>query len=281
MRYKLSWFALLIVAGNSLAAIADTWKVERLAYNLDTAEGPLWDAAGKLYYTEIFANRVHEYTVASGEFRLVRLDSGGANGMAFDAAQRILMCEMLGKRVSRLEPDGTVATLWEAEHSGKGGPNDIVVSASGNIYFTMPRHSCIYRITPDGSVAPFVSDLAGVNGVMLSQDESTLYATEYKQRKVHAFPLNERTGTIGARRLFAQIQTEGTEHGADGMAVDDEDRLYVACLGGVWIYDPQGQQVGFIPLPGESVTNCAFGDTSNRLFITTQKGLFYADRLEE
>ncbi len=86
MRYKLSWFALLIVAGNSLAAIADTWKVERLAYNLDTAEGPLWDAAGKLYYTEIFANRVHEYTVASGEFRLVRLDSGGANGMAFDAS---------------------------------------------------------------------------------------------------------------------------------------------------------------------------------------------------
>ncbi len=281
MGYKIRLFAFLIVAGNPVSAMADTWKVEQLAYNLDTAEGPLWDAAGKLYYTEIFANRVYEYTVASGESRVVRQNSGGANGMAFDSEKRILMCEMLGKRVSRLDRDGTVTTLWQAEHPGKGGPNDIVVSASGNIYFTMPRHKCIYRITPDGSVVPFVSDLEGVNGVMLSQDESTLYATGYKQRRVYAFPLDDRKGSIGARRLFAQIQTEGTEHGADGMAVDNRDRLHVACLGGVWIYDPQGHQAGFIPLPGEKVTNCAFGETSDRLFITTQQGLFYADRFGE
>lgn len=273
--------ASLTAAGLFLPLPAETWKVEQLAYNLQTAEGPVWDATGKLYFTEIFANQVHEYTVANSEFRIVRRESGGANGMDFDSEKRLLMCEMLGKRVSRLEADGSITTLWETEDPGKGGPNDIVVSASGNTYFTMPKHSCIYRITPEGTVVPFIRDLAGINGVILSRDETTLYATEYKQRKIHAFSLNDRKGTVGAGRLFAQIHTDGTEHGADGMAIDENDRLFVACLGGVWIFDRQGDQVGFISLPDEKVTNCAFGDTQETLFITTQQGLFCAYRSGE
>ena len=66
------------------------------------------------------------------------------------------------------------------------------------------------------------------------------------------------------------------------MAIDDQDRLYVACLGGVWIFNKEGQQVGFIPLPNEKVTNCAFqGDNFKKLFITTQQGLFFAHRALE
>ena len=263
----------------SISGSAETWEVEELAYNLETAEGPVWDGAGKLYFTEIFANQVHEYLVSTGEFQVIRRDSGGANGMAFDLKQRLLMCEMLGKRVTRLEEDVTITTLWQAEDPGKGGPNDIVVSASGNAYFTMPRHQCVYRIAQDGRVEPFISDLPGINGVMLSRDETTLYVTEYKARKIHVFPLDEHSGTVGESRIFARIHTEGTEHGADGMTVDSQDRLYVCCLGGVWVYNPLGQQVGFIPLPGEKVTNCAFGETEDTLYITTQKGLFRADRL--
>jgi arylsulfatase A-like enzyme/sugar lactone lactonase YvrE len=258
---------------------AETWQIKRLAGDLKTAEGPVWDSTGKLYFTEIFANQVHEYTPETGALRSIRRDSGGANGMALDSRGRLVMCEMLGKRVVRRELDGTIVPLWQADHPGKGGPNDVVISSTGNIYFTMPRHKCVYRISHSGKVEAFVSDIAGINGVMLSGDETTLFATSYKERKVHAFPIDESKGVVGTGRLFAQIHTEGTEHGADGMTIDDRDRLYVACLGGVWIFDSQGRQVGMIPLPGEKVTNCAFaGDGFKTLYITTQQGLFRAVR---
>jgi sugar lactone lactonase YvrE len=66
------------------------------------------------------------------------------------------------------------------------------------------------------------------------------------------------------------------------MAIDDQDQLYVACLGGIWIFDTEGQQVGLIALPGEKVTNCAFaGDDFKTLYITTQQGLFCAIRKEQ
>ena len=279
---------LLIAAVFTLAMVcpltmhADTWRVKRLAYDLETAEGPVWASEGKLYFTEIFANQIHEYTVETEEYRIIRRDSGGANGMAFDLQKRLLMCEMLGRRVIRRELDGTIVTLWQAEDSGKGGPNDIVVSANGNSYFTMPSHKTVYRITQEGSVSAFIEDLPGINGVMLSRDETIIYVTEYKKRRIHEFPLNDAKGTSGAGSLFAEIHTEGTEHGADGMAIDDRDRLYVSCLGGVWIFNKEGQQVGFIPLPGEKVTNCAFsGDDYHKLFITTQQGLFFAQRNAE
>lgn len=270
-----------VLSGFSCATNAGTWTVDRLAYDLDTAEGPVWHPEGKLYFAEIFAERVYEYTPATSEFNVIRRDSGGTNGMAFDLEGRLLMCEMLERRVTRLEKSGTVTILWEAEDSGKGGPNDIVVSSSGNLYFTMPRHRSVYRISPDGEVFPLLTDLPGINGVMLSRDETSLYVTEYKARRVHVFPLDEAKGTVGPGRIFAEIETDGTEHGADGMAADSRDRLYVACLGGVWIFAPDGKQVGFIPLEEERATNCAFGKSDSELFITTQQGLFRAVFSEE
>ncbi len=262
-----------------IAAQADSWEIKKLAYDLDTAEGPVWDSEGRLYFTEIFAHQVHEYTPATGEFRVIRSDSGGSNGMAFDEQKRLLMCEMLGKRFVRRENDGSIVPLWQADQSGKGGPNDVVVSTSGNIYFTVPRQKTVYRISEDSKVEPFVINASNINGVMLSRDETTLYVTEYKDRKVRAFPIDEKNGTVGTGSLFAEIQTKGTEHGADGMTIDDQDQLYVCCLGGVWIFNTNGDQVGFIPLPGEKVTNCAFGgEDLTTLYITTQQGLFSAER---
>lgn len=229
--------ALLLAFGFQIVA-ADTWSVEKIVYDMETAEGPVWDAEhSQLYFTEIFAHKVHVYDPLSGALRVVRNESGGANGMAFDGQRRLLMCEMLGRRVSRLETDGSITALWEAEEPGKGGPNDITVSSNGNAYFTMPRHATVYRIDPNETAIPFITDLPGINGVLLSQDEQTLFVTEYKGPKVHAFPIEYKRCTVDQGTLFAQIETEGEEHGADGMAMDSRNQLNVTCLGGVWIFD--------------------------------------------
>ncbi len=231
-------FIIAIAAVNSGSSSADSWSVEKIAYDLETPEGPVWDAENnRLFFTEIFAHKVHEYDPAKGALRIIRSESGGANGMAFDGQKRLLMCEMLGRRASRLETDGSITTLWAAESPGKGGPNDITVSSNGNAYFTMPRHATVYRINHDATVIPFITELPGINGVLLSKDEQTLFVTEYRARKVHAFPIDDSQSEAGEGTLFAEIETKGSEHGADGMAIDSKNQLYVTCLGGVWIFD--------------------------------------------
>ena len=255
----------------------DSWEVERLIYDLDTAEGPVWTSDGKLQFTEIFAHAVHEHTVETGDLRTIRAESGGSNGMAVDGRGRLLMCEMLGGRVNRMTADGALDVLWEADGSGRGGPNDVVVSALGNAYFTMPREGRVYRVAPDDELAVLIEGLPGINGVMLSRNAGTLYVTEYRNRRVRSFSLDDEEGIVGDGELFAEIRTEGAEHGADGMAVDDQDRIYVSCLGGIWIFDADGNLVGKIEMPGEKVTNCALaGQDYDTLYVTTQQGLFRA-----
>ena len=46
----------------------------------------------------------------------------------------------------------------------------------------------------------------------LSKDEGTLFVTEYKARKVHAFPIDDGNVKAGEGTLFAEIKTEGSEH---------------------------------------------------------------------
>ena len=70
----------------STALGAEDWKVTQLAYDLQTAEGPVWDAEKQLlFFTEIFARKVHSYDPKTGKLKPIREASGGANGMSLDA----------------------------------------------------------------------------------------------------------------------------------------------------------------------------------------------------
>jgi gluconolactonase len=60
----------------------------------------------------------------------------------------------------------------------------------------------------------------------------------------------------------------------DGMAVDDEDFLWVSAADGVHCLSPDGKLLGRIRVP-ETVSNCAFGGPKrNRLFITATSSLY-------
>ena len=68
------------------------------------------------------------------------------------------------------------------------------------------------------------------------------------------------------RRNFARLQ-EGAEAEADGLAIDNDGRLYVSVWGGVEVFDAQGRRLGLIP--GSGPGNLAFGGPDRRtLYIT-------------
>ena len=67
------------------------------------------------------------------------------------------------------------------------------------------------------------------------------------------------------------------QDGRDGMAVDDEDRLYVATGGGIEVLGPQGEHLGIIPvrcLPRDC-QNVAFGGPMKQTLYIAGAGSLY------
>jgi len=81
-----------------------------------------------------------------------------------------------------------------------------------------------------------------------------------------------RTGRhLTGERLFA-VTTPGFP---DGVKVDDAGRVYVSAFSGVQVFNPAGDPVGQIHLPG--AVNFTFGGPAgNVLFITTDTAVWAA-----
>ena len=97
---------------------------------------------------------------ADGEgITLVQEPTNNGNGLTRDPQGRLVMCEMGARRVSRVEPDGSITVIAGSYHGRPlNRPNDVVVKSDGSIYFTDPGgpapdtdldFSGVYRVSPD------------------------------------------------------------------------------------------------------------------------------------
>jgi gluconolactonase len=155
-------------------------------------------------------------------------------------------------------------------------------------------HDSVYRIDTDGSVHRLLTQplIQRPNGIALSSDEQTLYLVDScpvigGHRKIWAFDLSEAGAASGPRVVFDFAPGRG----GDGMAVDQQGNLYVAAgishqrgphetsdvPPGIWIIRPDGQLLGWLPIPEDVITNVTFGgDDLQTLYVTAGKMLFTA-----
>ena len=105
--------------------------------------------------------------------------------MTLDLQDRLLICELDNRQVTRRGPDGTFTPIAQ-RLSGKrlNRPNDVVTRSDGSIYFTDPHGAFaerelafngVNRIAPDGSLTNVYPDSHFPNGLAFSPDERVLY----------------------------------------------------------------------------------------------------------
>ena len=83
-------------------------------------------------------------------------------------------------------------------------------------------------------------------------------------------------GSVKNKRPFAKLHDvqAGQESGADGMAIHNEDRIYVSTASGIQVFDAKGTYLGTIKIPRQPA-NCAFsGPGKHTLYITAREGLY-------
>lgn len=273
-------------------------------------EGPAVDADGNVFFSDIVNNRIMKQA-ADGTLSVWRADSGRANGNMFDAQGRLVTCEGAEfgdggrRRITRTDMrTGTVEVLTERfEDRRYNSPNDLAIDRLGRIYFTDPRYKAdrsdlemdveaVYRLDPDGRVARILQQpmIQKPNGVAIAPDNRTLYVVDSNpapsgNRKVWAFDLSP-AGLPSNQQLVYDF---APGRGGDGMRTDVRGNLWIAAgisrprhanetgdvPPGVYVVAPNGEMLGRIPVPEDSVTNLAFGGPDLKtLYIVSGKSLF-------
>lgn len=240
-------------------------------------EGPHWDAeTGLLHWVDILAPAIISGNPESGT-RNVR-DMPELVGCVIPRRQGGLVCAT-ETGIKLIDPYGQMHVLCEPESDRPGNRlNDGKCDSRGRLWVgslaidTTPGKGALWRIDPDGTASCMADGFHITNGLGWSPDDTCMYVTDSGKRVIWAYDYEAQSGTIGARRVFAEL---GEGAGVpDGLAVDAE--------GGVWSagwdawnltrYAPDGRIDRIVPLPVPRPTSVAFGGPGLRtLFITTAR----------
>jgi gluconolactonase len=252
---------------------ADANQAGRLADSF--LEGPVVDAAGNLYVTDIPFGRIFRIDVR-GEWELIAQWDGEPNGMKFLSARELVVTDYKNGLMAVDITSGAVRPYLARRNSERfKGVNDLVFDSQGNLYFTDQGQTGlhdptgrVYRLRPGGQLDLLLSNVPSPNGIVLSGDERFLYVAATRGNCVWRMPLLPDGSVAKAGQFF----TSHGPSGPDGLGLDEGGRLLVANpgLGCVWVLDrfAEAEEV----LRGErgaSLTNVAFGGADRRTLYCT------------
>ena len=238
-------------------------------------EGPVVDALGNLYVTDIPYGRVFRID-AAGEWSLVAQWDGEPNGMKLLNAHELLVTDYLNGLMVLDQRSGQGRPhLTRRNTESFKGVNDLTFDAQGNLYFTDQGQTGlhdptgrVYRLSPSGKLDLLLANVPSPNGIVLSPDGRFLHVAVTRGNCVWRMPV-QRDGSVSKA---GQFFTSYGPSGPDGLAMDEAGRLLVANpgLGYVWVLNQRAEPVQVLRGPaGHSLTNMASGGPDRKTLYVT------------
>lgn len=255
-------------AGNINATLK---KIAGLPYY---TEGPAIDNEGNFYCT----------TLAGGS--ILKVDTKGnlsewahcpcPNGQIILPNGDHLVCDSKQGLVLRFGADGEFAGNASQELCAGVKvyvPNDLVVDAAGNLYFTDSiRHKGkVCFIGTDGREAILAADLDYPNGLIFSADEQYLYVAESYQNRIIKIEIKKPGVAAGPFTVFARLPAHASgreqDNLPDGLALNINGDIGVAHYGmqSVCMLTPEGKVRGSIDTTMPFTSNLIFTDEQTLL----------------
>jgi sugar lactone lactonase YvrE len=250
-------------------AVGQTWKVV-WHWEGNNADGIIAGDNGTMLFANNDASNVMQLDPATGLATIIHTNTntGGAlsrskNGALFVASRG------LNAGILQLEPRrGVFARSFRGDPLDcvGGVVNDLAADSRGGVYITITGGGLFYADSK-GVVTEYGQGLVGVNGIILSRDEKTLYVTN--GGVVLAFDVHA-GGALTNLREFGTLR--GGQAG-DGSAIDEDGRIYVATGASVDVFASDGTFLGSIPGP-QGLHGTAFGGRDKRTLFGI---VFYGD----
>ena len=245
--------------------------MELLASGYTLIEGPRVDAEDRLYFSDVHNGGVYRRS-PNGEIETVVPKRRGVGGIALHAEGGIV-CS--GRNICHVR-DGATRILFDPPDTP--GFNDLFVDAEGRVItgtmrtspFTGSRERTpgeCWRIDAEGNATELYGDISLTNGIGFSPDGRTLYHVDTARNHVVAHDVTDDGRCVNRRALASP------ERGRpDGLTVDEEGCLWVACFAGgcVTRFAPDGRLLSHLDVPADNITSVCFGGSDRRdLYVVT------------
>jgi sugar lactone lactonase YvrE len=203
-------------------------------------EGVAVDKRQNVYVGLALTGEIRRFAPEGGSSTLATLPIGGGFllGLATDARGNIYAAlasfDPATHGVWRVERDGLQERI--AALPANGGPNALAFDKAGNLYVTDSALGAVWRIPRGGEPELFIqhpllepergTQIPGANGIALA--ERSLLVTNTRFGRIVRIPIG-RDGTAGEPTTLIE---RDDLIGADGVALDVRDNLYVVMFGG-------------------------------------------------
>jgi len=264
-------------------AVADAAKLVEVYAADRFFEGPTWDPkTQKLYFTSFGKDTQILRLDEPGKASVWMDRTEGVNGTYLANDGRLLGAQATGHRVVSYGIGDKGPTDPKVLYHDKKlfQPNDLCQAPNGNIYFTDPdfkdrKGSAVYLLTPEGKATRIITDMPLPNGIKTAMDGKTLYVSDSYLKLWRSYPIKA-DGLVGEGKVFFDPDTRdrAKEKEPDGLCLDEAGNLYFAGRGGIWVVNPEGKALGFIPVP-EFCSNVTFGGKDGKtLYLTCSKKVY-------
>ena len=260
-------------------------KLELVKDGFGNLDGPAAAPDGSLYFSDAGVEQTLRLRPDGTTIDVVRDPTNGDTGLSFDRKGRLIALEAIPARVVAIDDKQNVTVLAESPKSGdRYFLNDLIVDQRGGIYFTDPpprsqggdtRAARVVYIKPDGSSILIPTNAKRPTGIILTVDGKTLLIADADSPSVLALDVQADGTAINPRRWLELKNIPAGQTGtAEALAIDVQNRLYVAINIGVQIYSPAGEYLGTIAVP-RPPSNLAFAGADRKtLYITARSNLY-------
>jgi D-xylonolactonase len=250
--------------------------MQDLATGYGLIEGPVWDSAEGLYFSDVLGGGVY-LLGRTDNVSLAVPKRRGVGGMALHAEGGLVAG---GRDIVHVSlADHSMQVLFDQKGAdGAVGFNDLTTDAKGRIYvgsiaFAIfrgeePKPGNLYVIDLDGRVRRISDGILLTNGLGFSPDGRLLYHSDARRELVRVYDVLD-DGSVGPWRAFAAL---GPGSVPDGLKVAADGSVWVADAHGgrVAVFGPDGRHRHDIPVPRPMVTSLCFGgDDLRDLYIVT------------
>lgn len=254
-------------------------QLTRVSGTYQFTEGPVNSPDGSVYFSDINAGKIYKW-IPDGSVDIFIEGLKAPNGLAFDNAGNLIVCEGGNGRLISVTLQGAIAVVADQYNGVRfNEPNDLWIDPKGGIYFTDPAFNSavvqqgedVYYITPDrGQVIRVADDLVKPNGIEGTQDGKKLYIADWGANQTYLYDINP-DGSISNRQLVVAS-------GSDGLTLDSAGNLYLTKPNQVSIFDASGKLLQEIPTP-ENPTNVTFAGVDGQILFITARTAVYTVRM--
>ncbi|XP_044730481.1 regucalcin-like isoform X2 [Chrysoperla carnea] len=286
---------------------AQKHQLEAVTEPVGLGEGLHWDADKQLlYFVDITNSRINKFDPKTLEHTSTKVEGEGKPGFVFPiqdeenryvigTGREIRVIEWDGKQDSNLTYTEVIAKA-DAEKGSRF--NDAKVDNNGIIWAGLMgpepvpnkvKHVNSKMYSFDIRTKEFVPRIENIyisNGLAWTSDNKYMYWTDTGENKIEGFDYDLKSENIlSNRKTIFDFNKHKVEGKTDGITIDTDGNLYLACYGGyqVVVINPKLEKIiDTISVPAKEVTTVTFGGPNlNDLYIATSQKGADADNLKK